>query len=296
MIRTKGFTLIELLVVIAIIALLMAVILPSLRAAKELASGAVCVSNQRQLCLAWLSYAEDNDSYIVGGSNYRDDDWKPTPYRWVEKPLYEDDDNPDFNAYPPPDEYTMEYRLTGIRAGELYPYTQDEDVYHCPGDRTFVQRSEPYAAWRSYEMSGLMNGEHYGTRESGTYSPIATYEQILGKTLYCVEKYNQIKAPGDKYVFVEEDCPETQPCLQGSFVLLNGGTNFDTWWDTPAEFHNGKSTLAFADGHAEQHKWQDPRTLALIRGEPLPDGTPVTDYQPNNEDLQWMVRGYLPKP
>ena len=179
----KAFTLIELLVVIAIIALLMAIILPSLRAAKELASGAVCVSNQRQLCLAWLSYAEDNDSYIVGGSNYRSADWKPTPYRWVEKPLYEDDDNPDFNAYPPPDEYTMEYRLTGIRAGELYPYTQDEDVYHCPGDRTFVQRQEPYAAWRSYAIAGLMNGEHYDTRVNGTYSPIATYVVVVLRSI-----------------------------------------------------------------------------------------------------------------
>lgn len=290
----KAFTLIELLVVIAIIALLMAIILPSLRAAKELASGAVCVSNQRQLCLAWLSYAEDNDSYIVGGSNYRTADWKPTPYRWVEKPLYDDNDNPDFNPYPAPDEYSMDYRLKGIRAGELYPYTGDEDLYHCPGDRTFVQREEPYAAWRSYAIAGLMNGEHYDTRVSGTYSPIATYVQINGKTLYCVEKYSNIRSPGNKYVFVEEKCPETQYYLEGSFVLLNGN-NFHTWWDYPADFHNGKSTLAFADGHAEQHKWQDPRTRAGMNDEPLPGGQTVTAEQDNNEDLQWMVRGYLPK-
>ena len=293
--KNKGFTLIELLVVIAIIALLLAVIIPSLRAAKELAAGAVCVSNERQLSIAWLSYAEDNDNYLVGGSNYCSSDWKPTPYRWVERPLYADDDNPDFDAYPSDSEYNMDYRFTGIRAGELYPYTQDEDVYHCPGDRTFVQRPEPYAAWRSYAIAGLMNGEHYDTRENGTYSPIATYYQIGVKTLYCVEKYSRIRSPGNKYVFIEEKCPDNQNFLQGSFVLLNG-VDFETWWDVPANYHNGKSTLAFADGHAESHKWQDPRTQAKIRGEStLSNGDAVTDSQPDNEDLQWLVRGYLPK-
>lgn len=81
-IATKGFTLIELLVVIAIIALLLAVIIPSLKAAKELDSGVVCLNNQQQLCVAWLSYADDNDSCIVGGSTYDQSHPRPTPYRW----------------------------------------------------------------------------------------------------------------------------------------------------------------------------------------------------------------------
>jgi len=58
----RGFTLIELLVVIAIIALLLAVLIPGLRIAKELATGAVCLSNQRGLITGWLLYADDNDS------------------------------------------------------------------------------------------------------------------------------------------------------------------------------------------------------------------------------------------
>ena len=61
--RLKAFTLIELLVVIAIIALLVALLLPSLKQAQELAHRAVCRSNERTIVVACLAFAEDNDGY-----------------------------------------------------------------------------------------------------------------------------------------------------------------------------------------------------------------------------------------
>ena len=54
--RSRAFTLIELLVVVAIIALLIAILLPTLRSAKEQARIAVCLSNQRTICQAAISY------------------------------------------------------------------------------------------------------------------------------------------------------------------------------------------------------------------------------------------------
>ena len=64
--QTKGFTLIELLVVIAIISVLAAMLLPSLRRAREHANLITCMSNERQMALATTSYTGDHDGYYPG--------------------------------------------------------------------------------------------------------------------------------------------------------------------------------------------------------------------------------------
>jgi prepilin-type N-terminal cleavage/methylation domain-containing protein len=73
MIRKRAFTLIELLVVIAIIALLLAIIVPALRLAKEAARTLVCKSNLKQMSLAFSMYAQENKGMMFDlayGSDY----------------------------------------------------------------------------------------------------------------------------------------------------------------------------------------------------------------------------------
>src|SRR4030043_881545 len=76
MTERKGFTLIELLVVVAIIAILMAILMPTLNRAREQGRRAVCLNHIKTLALAWSMYADENDDRIVNGEAY----WDPTGY------------------------------------------------------------------------------------------------------------------------------------------------------------------------------------------------------------------------
>jgi len=148
---TKAFTLIELLVVIGIIAVLMSILVPSLRLARDHARASVCVSNLRTLSLAWLVYVDDNDGELVGGHV------GSTPWDWVQTPSGVGD--------------PLEDRKDAIRRGALFRYVNEVDVYHCPADAR--KRDPKHIAFRTYSIGGGMNGEEC----TGT-EPVSKYIEI----------------------------------------------------------------------------------------------------------------------
>jgi prepilin-type N-terminal cleavage/methylation domain-containing protein len=84
----KGFTLVELLVVISIIAMLLAILLPSLSKARDLAKRMVCMTRQRSIGLSMLAYSQAYNGKLL--TRYPDkaktDYWKNSvPYSWPQK-------------------------------------------------------------------------------------------------------------------------------------------------------------------------------------------------------------------
>ncbi len=277
-------------VVLGCVGFILAILFPVAGMARGWGKAEVCMANLHILGRAWLAYPEDNDGKLVGGSNYYIG--KGTPYRWVEMPLFNPTDNPEYSSLPSGNDITLTTRLNGIRAGKLYPYIQDTQVYHCPSDRSWVEGSAPLQPYRSYSIGGLMNGEDFISR-NGLYGSIALYRTVNfptgPKQLINAEKMSQVQRPAEKFVFVEEDAlSHLQLENMGSFILMQNN-NPDSWWDWPAVFHPDRGMLGFADGHVEGRVWTDQRTTHLIR---YGNQNPILQ-QPNNPDLDWMNQGYL---
>ncbi len=270
--HSKAFTLIELLVVIAIIAVLVSILMPALNLARQQATAAVCLGNQKTLLSAWEMYAEDNAGRMVGGNCYWNTAWPGVNYRWCAEPGR-------FNSqgqfYPvSTSDYNIDTRLNGIREGKLYTYTNSTEIYNCPGDKRW-QNAAPYNVYRSYSITGTMYGEDARMNHNG----VRAYTRV-----------NQVTNPAGKLVFVEEGT-KTQTNNLGSWVLhivYPDPFQNSYWWDAPAIWHHNASTMSFVDGHATLHHWQDKRTIAISENQHLVNSLP----QPDNPDLQFLIGAY----
>jgi prepilin-type N-terminal cleavage/methylation domain-containing protein len=118
--RARAFTLVELLVVIGIIALLVAILLPALRRAKEAANSAQCSSNQRQLMMGFLMFANEHKGHLPG--NY-----------WDAQAQQPDPEKRDWLLGDNPGQGNPAQQLAdGPEKGTIYRYVNNKAVYLCP--------------------------------------------------------------------------------------------------------------------------------------------------------------------
>jgi prepilin-type processing-associated H-X9-DG protein len=119
-----------------------------------------------------------------------------------------------------------------------------------------------------------------------------------------VIQYTQFINPSGKYIFVEENYTHS-PGRLGSLppnMGYNGGVwsfwrndVYEAWWDPIAPWHNDRTNLGYADGHAEKMVWKDERTVKFAQDRMHPDlGSSAFDCanQPGNPDQEYMSRAF----
>jgi prepilin-type N-terminal cleavage/methylation domain-containing protein/prepilin-type processing-associated H-X9-DG protein len=276
----RGFTLIELLVVIAIIAIVAAMLLPVLHAAQQRAMAARCLSNERQLTLAWLTYANDNQDYLVynrglGGQ----------PASWGENPLTDPNLLPggSLAQWCPGNIQQLSCAVNykeWIEAGLLYPYNQNIGIYLCPADDTKIPRGstilhEP--SLRTYSMNCWMQPMDHSGNTTGQ-----AWEGITGYRTY--SKLSNMLQPGPSQTWVIiEEAPNS---IDDAFFAVNPSTP-TIWYNSPACLHGRGSEISFGDGHVEHRNWTDGNMINDINpGTPPGENIP---YQASSPDLAWFI-------
>jgi prepilin-type N-terminal cleavage/methylation domain-containing protein/prepilin-type processing-associated H-X9-DG protein len=263
--KSKGFTLIELLVVIAIIALLLSIVMPALRRAKDLAKKIDCSANLHSLALAAILYADEHDALTPSSTNTWNDNgieragWcgvtsmistgEPLP---VQEQIYGNDSD----------------QFTGLHKSQLWDYIETPDAWRCPADPDKKQL-------RSYSMAAQWWGTHTQDDDSVWYD-----DRTTGMVY---RKVSRVKGSGQRLMFIDQL-----------------GRNWDAyfaiwysqpmWWNTPSFMHSGGSVNGFADGHVEAYK-MDAETVKVAEQSYEEGGIGMPQVEvPDSEDLKYYQR------
>lgn len=257
----RAFTLIELLVTIAIIAVLVALIFPALSKTKRRVQGATCLSNTRQMTIAWHAYAGDHQDKLA--PNPDDGKMKPN-YNWCSGQA----------GIGMQHEFDTDI-LSDTASAMLTPYlSKTVSLYRCPADRrtgrsqnTNGPVSSLVPAARSISMNhaigtdpeaggaapvkgAWLDGEHNHTTE-GAYR---TYGSISDFTS---------PGPANTWLLIDESSYNLN---DASFAVSMVGA---FWLDFPGRYHGDSSGLSFVDGHSEYHKWLKPHKPTPSQNESL---------------------------
>ena len=159
--RRQAFTLVELLVVVGIIAILIAMILPALNRARDSARQVKCLSNMRELVLAWSMYAGENKGRLCGSNTPAMPAAGRIDFNWVTQEGGRD-------------------TINSIKAGALFKYLNSIEVYHCP--------NMDYL--RTYSINGLLLGEGEVDRNTGKLYTKMTDLKYPHRTFVFIEEYD----------------------------------------------------------------------------------------------------------